>query len=100
MLYRPNSEHERQALDYLRDFTSQTGKTLITIDPDSREGADMSRLYEIMQFPSIIATDDEGHVQNMWPPDRLPTYSELSYYVPQESALNDRDHHKLIKPAE
>jgi hypothetical protein len=94
MLYRPNSEHERQALDYLRDFAAQTGKKLDTLDPDSREGADISRLYEVMQFPTILATDDEGHVQNMWPPDRLPTYSELSYYVVQTSALNERREHR------
>lgn len=90
MMYRPNSEHERRALDYLRDFAAQTGKKLETIDPDSREGADMSRLYEVMQFPTIIATDNEGHVQNVWPPDRLPTYSELSYYVPEETMLESR----------
>lgn len=95
MMYRPNSEHERRALDYLRDFAAQTGKKLETIDPDSREGADMARLYEVMQYPSIIATDYEGHVQNIWPPDRLPTYSELSYYVPEQSALEERKERTL-----
>lgn len=98
MFYRPSSEHERRALDYLRDFAAQTGKKLPTMDPDSREGIELCRLYDVMQFPTIIATDNEGHVQNVWPPDRLPTYSELSYYVPQETALDDRDHHKVIEP--
>lgn len=92
LIYRPNSEHERQALDYMRDFTIQTGKTLPTLDPDSREGVDLCRLYEIMQFPSVLVTDNEGHVQNLWTPDQLPTFSELSYYVddtaqPQEETL-------------
>lgn len=86
MLYRPNTEHERQALDYIRDFAMQTGKKLPTLDPDSPEGVDICRLYDIMQFPAILATDDEGHVQNLWLGDHMPTYSELSYYVPQESA--------------
>ena len=86
MMYRPNSEHERRALDYLRDFAAQTGKKLPTLDPDSREGADLSRLYEIMQFPAILATDGEGHMQAMWQGDQLPTYSELSYYVAEDSA--------------
>lgn len=90
MLYRPNSEHERQALDYIRDLAMQTGKKLATVDPDSPEGVEICRLYDIVQFPAIIATDDEGHVQNTWVGEHLPTYSELSYYIPQESALNDR----------
>jgi hypothetical protein len=83
LLYRPNSEHERQALDYLRDFTMQTGKTLPTLDPDSREGVEMCRLYDIMEFPAIIALDGEGHVQGVWT-GTLPTYGEVSYYVTDE----------------
>ena len=86
MLYRPNTEHERQALDYIRDFAMQTGKKLPTLDPDSPEGVDICRLYDIMQFPAILATDDEGHVQNLWTNYHMPTFSELSYYVPQETA--------------
>jgi len=81
LLYKSNSEHERQALDYLRDFTAQTGKTLPTLNPDSPEGADLCRLYDIMQFPTILVTDNDGHMQQLWSGDHLPTYSEVSYYV-------------------
>lgn len=98
MLYRPNSEHERRALDYLRDFTAQTGKKLPTLDPDSREGADVCRLYDIMQFPAILATDNEGHLQSLWVGDVMPTFSELSYYVPLEVTNAEREHKKIIKP--
>jgi hypothetical protein len=86
LIYRPNSETERRALDYIREFTAQTRKTLQTLDPDSPEGADFCRLYEVMEYPAIVVTDDEGHMQNMWMSDQLPTYSELSYYVAEQSA--------------
>ena len=85
LFYRPNTEHERQALDYMRDFTAQTGKTLQTLDPDSPEGVDICRLYGIMQFPAILATDNEGHIQNLWLTSQLPTFSELSYYVDENT---------------
>lgn len=81
LFYRPNSEHERRALDYLRDFTAQTGKTLPTMDPDSPEGVEKCRLYDILQFPAILVTDTQGHQQNLWLGEHLPTFSELSYYV-------------------
>jgi len=81
LIFRPNSEHERQALDYMRDFAAQTGKKLPTLDPDSPQGAEVCELYGIMQFPAILATDNEGHIQNLWLSDQLPTFSELSYYV-------------------
>jgi hypothetical protein len=90
LIYRPNSEHERQALDYLRDFAAQTGKKLPSVDPDTPEGAEICRLYDVVQYPTVVATDNEGHIQNMWSGDQLPTFSELSYYVPQETALDDR----------
>ena len=87
LLYRPNSEHERQALNYLRDFTAQTGKTLPTLNPDTPEGTDVCRLYDILQFPTILVTDAEGHMQNLWTGERLPTFSELSYYVDETTAI-------------
>lgn len=81
LLYRPHSAHERQALDYLRDFAAQTGKTLPTLDPDTAEGANICKLYDILDFPAILVTDDDGRLQNLWITDQLPTFGELSYYV-------------------
>lgn len=89
LIYRPHSEQERPALDYMRDFAAQTGKQLPTLDPDSPQGAELCQLYDIMQFPAILVTDNEGHIQNLWKGEQLPTYSELSYYVDEKSALNE-----------
>ena len=86
LLYRPNSAQERQALDYMRDFTAQTGKKLDALDPDSPAGVDLCRIYDVMQFPAILVTDDDGALQNLWMGDTLPTFSEVSYYI-QESSL-------------
>ena len=91
LLYRPNSGHERQALDYLRDFAAQTGKTLPTLDPDTPEGANVCHLYDILQFPAILVADNEGHMQNLWLGEHLPTFSELSYYVDENTAINALD---------
>lgn len=81
LLYRPNSEHERLVLDYVRDFKMQTGKELPTLDVDSREGIELCRLYDIMQYPAIVVTDEDGKVQNIWAGESLPRVGEVSYYV-------------------
>ena len=91
LLYRPNSAHERQALDYMRDFTAQTGKTLPTLDPDTPAGTDLCRMYDIMQFPAILVTDDDGAMQNLWSGEILPSFSEVSYYI-QEGSLSSGNH--------
>lgn len=81
VLYRPNSEHATAVESYVRDFKRQTGHDLQTLDVDSPEGIDKCRVYDIVEYPTIVATDDSGHIQNMWRGTSFPLISELSYYV-------------------
>lgn len=80
-IYREASEHGRAVSDFMRDFYRQTGRELESLDPDSREGQGMCRAYDIVEYPSLIALDDRGMVQNLWRGIPLPTISEVSYYV-------------------
>ena len=81
VVYRYESDHAREVLDYLRDFKRQTSRDIEEVNPDTREGADKCRLYDIVEYPTIIATDDNGVLQNMWRGAPLPTINEVSYYV-------------------
>lgn len=81
VVYRSESEHAREVEDYLRDFRSRTGRELETIDPDSRDGGSMCRVYDIVEYPTIVAIADDGQVQNSWRGLPLPTISEVSYYA-------------------
>jgi len=81
IFYRPNSEHERIVDDYVRDFARQTGKDLPMIDMNTRDGAAKAQVYDLMKFPSIVATDDEGRMLQVWQDDLLPRFDEVSYYV-------------------
>lgn len=81
VIYKQESDHAREVLDYLRDFERQTGHALETIDPETREGAGFCRTYDIVEYPSIAALSDDGVLQNLWRGRPLPTISEVSYYV-------------------
>lgn len=80
VVYKPNSDHARAVTDWLRDFNRQTGKTVSEIDPDTKEGAELCRNYDIVEYPTIVAFDSSGALQNMWRGRMLPTISEVSYY--------------------
>lgn len=80
VIYKPVSEHARAVEDYLRDFLRQTGKQLETLDPETSEGAMLCRTYDIVEYPTVIATSDDGQMQNSWRGLPLPTISEVSYY--------------------
>jgi len=80
IVYRSTSEHGTTVEDYLRDFSRQTGSTIETLDPDTLEGINFCRAYDIVEYPSVIALSDDGRVQSTWRGLPLPTINELSYY--------------------
>lgn len=80
VIYKVESDHAREVMDYLRDFQRQTGHELEEVDPESRDGASFCRVYDIVEYPSIVALSDDGQLQNMWRGRPLPTISEVSFY--------------------
>lgn len=81
VVYQTESDHARDVMTFLRDFTRQTGRTLDVVDPNTREGASTCRTYDIVEYPSVVALDDNGILQNVWRGLPLPTISEVSYYA-------------------
>lgn len=65
----------------MEDFKRQTGRTIEVVDPDTKDGATTCAAYDIVEYPSIVALDDNGVMQNMWRGLPTPTVSEVSYYV-------------------
>ena len=81
IVYKDDTDYARTVTDYLRDFKRQTGHDIETLDPDTADGADFCRTYDIVEYPSVIAMSDDGHMQNLWRGLPMPTISEVSYYV-------------------
>lgn len=81
VVYKEDSEHARAVTDFLRDFTRQTGRTIETLDPDTKDGADFCRVYDIVEYPTMLAISDDSQLQNSWRGLPLPTISEVSYYA-------------------
>ncbi len=81
VVYQVESDHARDVMTFLSDFTRQTGRTLEAVDPNTREGSSICRTYDIVEYPSVVAVDDNGVLQNLWRGRPLPTVSEVSYYA-------------------
>lgn len=81
IVFKDASDHARDVSDFLRDFQRQTGHVLETLDPESRDGEQFCRAYDIVQYPTVIALSDDSVMQNTWSGLPLPTISEVSYYV-------------------
>ncbi len=81
VVYKKESDHARLVMDWLNDFQRQTGKIIEEVDPETREGEMICRTHDIVEYPTLVALNNEGQVQNMWRGRTLPTISEVSYYV-------------------
>ncbi len=81
VFYKTNTEYARHVEEYMHDFKRRTAQDLEVVDPDSRRGADLCRLYDVVEYPTIIATAPDGRMQSSWRGEPLPTIDEVSYYV-------------------
>ena len=83
VLYRTNSEQERPVLEFEREYNRLTNRTLSLLDVNTRDGSAMASLYDIMQFPCVLALSGDGQVVQMWQGDHLPLINEVTYYDQQ-----------------
>lgn len=80
VIYKEESDHARDVMDFMREYERITGRTLDVVNPDTPEGAQFCRTYDIVEYPSVIAASDGGVLQNLWRGLPLPLINEVSYY--------------------
>lgn len=81
VIYQSVSEHAQAVDEFLHDFEKRTTQPLEVVDPDSPAGAEICRLYDIVEYPTIIATADDGQLRQLWRGVPLPLIDEVGYYV-------------------
>lgn len=82
VLYRPNSEHGRIIEDFIRDFKRRYPDARLEVENvDSRDGSAMASLYDIMQYPALLALRNDGSVLKTWESSQLPLMDEVAYYT-------------------
>lgn len=80
VVYRERSDYARAVEELLHDFKRQTGGDIESLDPDGRDGVSFCQAYGVMEYPTLIAIDHSGVMQQMWRGMPLPRISELSFY--------------------
>jgi hypothetical protein len=81
VIYKSSSDHARSVEEFLREFKRRTSRDLETVDPESRQGADFCRTYDIVEYPSVIALSETGQILSMWRGIPMPLIDEVSFYV-------------------
>jgi thioredoxin-like negative regulator of GroEL len=83
ILYRPNSEHASTVESFVRDFQHQhdMGEKVELVSVNTRDGASTAALYDIWEFPTVVALAGDGHMLNMWQGLPLPLMDEVVAYT-------------------
>jgi hypothetical protein len=84
VLYRPDSEHGRSVEMFIRDFKYQheaNARQLQILDIDTRDGSATASLYDVLQYPAVLVTADDGSIIKSWVGENLPLMDELAAYV-------------------
>lgn len=83
ILYHPNSEHARQVEQYARDFErAQNSGPIELVSLETKEGADMARLYDVVRYPAVLAiVKSDSVLMKLWQDEKLPLMSEVASYA-------------------
>ena len=81
VVWKRETEYGREMEDWIRGFGSVFGREVESINPETREGDEFAKMYDIVEYPSILALDDSGKLLEMWRGLPLPTLNEVSYYA-------------------
>ncbi|MDZ7785823.1 MAG: hypothetical protein U5L95_01750 [Candidatus Saccharibacteria bacterium] len=78
ILYHPVSEQARKVEEFARDFerTQHVKPELVSLE--TKEGADLARVYDAVQYPAIIVTRDDGSHMKQWEGEKLPLMDEVA----------------------
>lgn len=78
ILYRPLSAHGRKTEEFIHEYQRvYPGSKVEVIEIDTREGMAMASLYDIMQYPAILALRDNGSLADCWQGDTFPLMQEV-----------------------
>ena len=78
-IYRDNQDYSRSVDEWLENFRRQTGREVETMDPDVNPG--FCEIYDIVEYPTIMALSDRGEVRAFWRGKNLPLINEVLYYM-------------------
>lgn len=80
ILYHPQSDHYRTVEEFARDLHKQKGKKVDLVSLETREGAATASLYDIVEYPAVLAIREDGQLLKNWEGAMLPLMDEVAAY--------------------
>ena len=83
IIWRDETDYARAVIDWLADFKRRTGREPESVSPDTPEGESICRTYDVVEYPTILAFDNEGKLLQEWRGvnPSLPRIDDVNYYL-------------------
>ncbi len=81
VIWRDESDYGRTVTEWLHDCERRVGVAPESLSPDEPEGESLCKAYDIVEYPSMLALDDDGRLLQMWRGHNLPRIDDVSYYL-------------------
>ncbi|MBI3624326.1 hypothetical protein HY218_01700 [Candidatus Saccharibacteria bacterium] len=80
VIYHPKSEHARSVEEFVHDYGHDLGKQSKLLSLETREGAELAKLYDVVNYPAILVIKDDSQLIKLWEGMPLPLIDEVAGY--------------------
>ena len=81
MIWRDNTDYARTVIEWMHDCEHRIGTAPESLSPDEPEGESICRAYDIVEYPTMLAIDNDGRVMQLWRGRDLPRIDDVSFYL-------------------
>lgn len=84
IFYRVDSEQRRDVDEFVHEFKRRYPELELTLtDVDSPRGSQEAEIYDIVQYPTVIAISNDGATLQRWDAGLMPLLNEVAYFANQ-----------------
>lgn len=82
LLWNEQTDYASEVREWLGDFDHDTGRAheIRQLDPETMKGGDFAEAYDILQYPAVVVTGDDGRVMKMWKGTPMPQIDEVAFW--------------------
>ncbi len=81
VVWRRETDYGRDLEAWIREFERRTRQEVENVNPESPEGEQFARAYGVVEYPTILALDDQGVQLAEWRGTLFPTFDEVAYWI-------------------
>lgn len=81
ILYHPDSEYSTSVEGYVKEFDAKTTRSVELVSVDTKDGASLASLYDVVDYPAILVTREDGQLVKFWQGSIFPLVDEVVGYL-------------------